>query len=245
MTDSNQRINSRSGGWSQSTRLVTGRTASVNSLQFSDNESSEFTVQFEIAGSTATAAIQCEATVCFQCEGNKAQRRISIVNGVSITGRGQGVMVLLKDNTSPLLRPSPLELEYTVDVLASRGVRAFSGYQPILRAPLPSVTSGGASISSAGSFPIPATETRYVGIPQDAGAFSAGVFICSSVIPPIVDPNVIVTARSSIFPAVALKIWNPFINPGYMPLPPGADELVIVNASGTAVYASVDYGIEG
>lgn len=174
----------RTGAWSQSQTLrVDGRELGgspgfVTQCSFWDPDDERqrpagmYTVQFNVDTSTINpltgfSAVNAEAIVDFSAEGNTVRRRLSIVNGTSISGVADHVEVRVRDvSIRPPVEPPPL-LDYTVTVTIAPYTRAD-------RAGVPCYLAAGIPI------PVASGATVAVAIPGDAGATSLFVSTAST-----------------------------------------------------------------
>lgn len=216
-----------SGGWSQTTPMNTSDPSGKNGGLFSNilDTASDFTVQFGVQGAPASQRYNCQAIVSWQLNGNMVQRRVSVVSGMSITGRGQGVQVQLVDVTNA----TAPGIDYVVTTLLSRGLRAFGcGMCPFLFETFQTVTAGSSII---------------VNVPTDSGIYGAQVLAVSST-DPMVAPLVRVVAQNNA--GDPLQAWDPSIVPGFVQLPPFREQIEIENTSATDdVFVTVLWGVEG
>lgn len=109
------------------------------------------------------------ARVMFAVEGNTVQRRLSVVNGASISGVCDTVAVEVVDETDFLAPPAPpaLPLDYQVTITVAPYPRPSSGSPPVLR-------------GSAGLIAVAGGAVTLLPIPQDSGVNSVLVFASPS-----------------------------------------------------------------
>jgi hypothetical protein len=225
-----------SGGKSQSTPMRTtavGVSQPVAALQSSYPQSAVKTLQFEVIppplGVPAFGEFNCEAIIQWQNCGNKLTRRISVGNGASISGTGQGVTVQLQDVTAF----PPGNQPYQVTTSLSPGQRASYNQPPTLlgfKDGVHTVLAGGALV---------------LNIPQDAGAISLEVSIGVLVVAALpVTGKINVILETAV--GVIFKQYDPAVEIGFVPIPPNCSVVVINNFDAAHSYRiQVTFGIDG
>lgn len=126
-------------GWSQSGKLKT-RVASTVSLQvnFPEGKASMYTVQLGVSGPNNPVfpndkgVFRALVTVTWSVEGNTVQRIFDLCDGLTITGAGQAVHVVVNDATLQHAQGGPTNAgsEYDVTILVVPGVRPERTYRP-------------------------------------------------------------------------------------------------------------------
>jgi hypothetical protein len=165
--------------------------------------------------------------------GNSIQRIISIVQGTSISLPGRVVDIRVTDVTPELLPisgdPTPgAGSKYTVSVVIDRGMRPSKSYPPTL-------------YSGIATFP-PATAVT-IPIPLKSGVDSLEVTAVEDVAFPTVKPNIVVSFQNG---TGIFKQYDPSVTPGFVPIPPGATDVVITNADPTnATNITLTWGVDG
>ncbi len=172
------------------------------------------------------------AIVRWTIGGNDIQRILSVSNGASLEGVGEGVTIQLFDATvAPAPGGDPVPL-YTVTATVSPGVRGSNANPPIY-SPLP---SNGALTVSGGAKP-----SQLFPVPLQAGAVSAQVVVWGDATHP---PDVAVfqlTAGGGV-----VRVYNPTDYPGFVPLDPTCTSLQVINGSATVqAFVGVAFGIDG
>lgn len=228
----------KSGGWAASGTLQTGNVNREVSLQTVFPISGNYTVQFALTPGTVDAthpAPRAEAIITWSCEGNSVTRRISVANGASISGFGQGIKVRIVDTTT---LGAGLASEYVVSLQVTPGTR-------------PSVERPPTLIGDDNTI-VPQQSSITVQVPDDAGAISvlilairAGDTTATVVTQPL--PGFIQAAQSDAA-GLPLNAYDPR-DYGFMPLRPGVKTIVISNFEldlvDTDVFISVLFGIDG
>jgi len=224
---------SESGGWSKSGDLQTFDKLGEASMQCNFPIAGYYTVQFGISPPDGIITNpDVTADVTWSVEGNYVRRRLSVGNGVSISGTGQAVSVKARDTT--LLGPSGIK--YGIFILVSPGTRPSRMNPPFLRA----------IVNPAGPVPylvtIPAAGTVTVPIPNEAGASSVNVEVNTSA--PF-DPTqaTVVQKGAGIF--LVYKAYMPLVETGFVPLFPSATQIEIINNGATPIEVCVMFGIDG
>jgi hypothetical protein len=225
-----------SGGKSQSTPMRTtavGVSQPVAALQSTYPESAVKTVQFEVVppelSAPAFGEFNCEAIVVWQNDSNKLSRRISVGNGATISGTGQGVTVQLQDVTAF----PPGNQPYAVTVSLAPGQRASYNQPPTLLG----FKDGVHVVLAAG--------VLVLNIPQDAGAISLEVSIGVLVFAAMpVTGKINVVLETAV--GVIFKQYDPAIETGFVPIPPNCSVVHINNFDPVNSYRiQVTFGIDG
>jgi len=223
--------NGRSGGGSLPSTLFTGSGSPINGLQLSFPEASTYTVQFSVTPPTLVGShgsATCEAIISWVLEGNRIIRRVSVGNGVSVSGTAQGVQVQLIDVTPD--NGQVMNAPYTVTVSATSGVRS--------AIELPILFRDGVSV--------PAHSTVIMPVPQDCGIMAVKLLlgvIPASVIPPT--PGAIrVTQQSSVAAFSVYTVESG--NEEYVNVAPGVTQLLVRNFDPVNdVFVTPIWGIDG
>lgn len=214
----------KSGGWSASGMIRRLNRDDAKSLQVVFPTSGEYTIQFALE-TKANASVKCEATIQWSVEGNYVTRKVSVVNGLSITGVAQGTKVTVRDASVGGVDTQ----DYLVSFQVAPGARASNGQPPTYE------PAGLASSFAPGTFD--------VDIPADAGVTSVFVTAKSFSDTPIPEEQVYVQMVDGA--GNSLKVYDPR-NYGWVPLAPGTTKLVYVNATAadTIQFFGV-FGVDG
>lgn len=203
-------------GWSASGKLLTANTDKSVTLQKIFPDTGNYTIQFGTTLPTNTGiVVEIAAEINWKVAGNQLRRLISVAQGTEITAPAQAVDVRVFDDTSANLPTAGTEYGVTINI--AKGTR-FGG--PVI---LRGVPNGGAVpvILPGGS--------DIVTIPQNAGVIAALVSCVSAtnVAPPAV------TARITQFGGIGSDffVYDPTVLTGFVPIVPGATNLVIENLS--------------
>lgn len=171
------------------------------------------------------------ATVRWSVEGNTIQRRLSVVNGTTVTGVCDAVEVVIVDETDDVVGPVPpgTALDYDVTISVVPYPRPSSGSPPILRGNVIPITVAG----GAGPVAVP--------VPDDAGVNSVMVLTAASVgaIPTV-------SQQHGTLPDT-FATWTPEGAGRFVPLLPQAGRISLDNlgAPATTVDFTVLFGIDG
>lgn len=181
--------------------------------------------------------VECVATILASDRGNSIRRQMNIVKGAGISLAGRVFDVRVTDTTPPTL---PLtegtvtpgaNSSYVVSCLVERGNRASESRPPTLY-------GGIVSLTTHASVTIP--------IPEDAGVISLEVSVIEATTFPLTTAKPNVTVYYTTPAGGVFKAYDPTIETGFVPIPPGATQVVIVNSDGAkTVFASLNFGIDG
>lgn len=223
-------------GWSQSGKLTTGNPNTKISMQVQFPVCDSYTVQFGIIppqrqGTPPTdfqPVLDVIADLTWSVKGNFVTRRVSVGNGMSISGVAEAVKVDVKDITAS---PLSLGFDYIASIQVSPGTRPSQGQPPTLKA-TPFV------------FAIPAGSSQTIAIPTEAGAISVETSVATNLAG--VSPDVEVDQCIFEFPALVLKSYNALVESGFVALAPSATGITVRNKDVTnAVNVALTFGIDG
>jgi hypothetical protein len=232
-------------GWSVSRILKSGDKNAVVSLQADFKQKPGiYTAQFSIVPIDPFvppppivgyyAPIQAEAEIDWAVEGNTIVRKVSVTNGLSISGPGQAVRIIVRDVTIGDGTPSKtLGQKYFASVNVTPGLRATDNIPPTL---VPEVSS---------TIIAPGTSIQ-VAVPQNSGVKSVLVAVASVSAVPLPEQCVQVYQLGPSPVIQPLAVYDPRAY-SFAPLVPGCNLLNIQN-SGTSpdsIYVSVIWGIDG
>lgn len=210
-------------GWSTSGPLVTGNQTQIVSLQVNFPKSDVYTVQFNTNYTTDVATglpffARPVATITWTVEGNRVTRQVDIGNAIAISGTAQAVQVTVQDLTR--VPPFTGGVTYSVDILVTPGVRPNDEVAPIFRA------GSSGNIAPGGSADID--------IPLTVGAVSLFPYITSVPGGTIIPQGAVSIVLEFVGPVVTNNgIYDPYVNPGWVPLPPGTNRIHINNLAGS------------
>lgn len=236
-------------GWSTSGQLVAQRgETSQFSLQAVFPNSGYYTVQFGVIQPSTGNPVNPKATLRWSVEGNDITRRINVGSGVTISGPGQGVKVVVQDATPT--GGAAYSDPYTVSIQVSPGARPSSFTPPTLQCELYTTSDLGGSNAgpfipmNSGVVSIGASGVGYFVVPQDAGPVSVEVAGTNS------DGTsaTYIVEQSSISGVTAVdnKLYNCADVQGFVDLVPATNLVRVVNLSATlGIDVSVTFGING
>jgi hypothetical protein len=164
-------------GWSSSGTLVSKDPLKTINLQANFVEPVAYTVQFSVTnikaqnGSASIGSYIPTAEIVWSVTGNSVRRLVSVVNGTSVTGVGQGCRVLVRDSTPPT--DISVVMAYDVSILIAPGDRAANQTQPIL-VPL---TSGHLGRTCPGRVLVLPQTYVDVPVPENAGVIAVAVTV--------------------------------------------------------------------
>lgn len=231
-----------SGGWSQNGKLTDLDPMGAVTLQANFPEAGAYSVQFAIDDPDG-AQVLTEAVIQWSVEGNTISRRVSVVNGVTVSGVGQAVRISVKDVDPPQMGVVS-QGTYGVSIQVSKGTRAASSQAPILTAFNP-VNGSQAFLVPTGGLGTAVT----VPVPNDAGAIAVGVTVAyqSFAIPPNGTPipetvPMVLQRTASDF----AKSYDPR-DPGsfWVPLATGCKEILLANNGTQDLIMNVVFEIDG
>lgn len=135
-------------------------------LQANFETPGEYTVQFDLQATSeveiTNGPCRAIAEIVWSVEGNDIRRRVSVAKGMSVTGIGQGVKVVIRD-----VSEGGTTAQYTVSAVVARGARSAQQQPPILE--------------DANIFLLPAGGgAEQIEVPQNAGVISVYVPIATS-----------------------------------------------------------------
>jgi len=224
-------------GWSKSGKLktdafaITGKPSMgrVQTQATEFDEATQFTVQFFVSRANLTGTNvnqRAKATITWSVAGNSVQRVISLFDGVSISGVGEAVKVVVEDDSFRNGPSTPNDVkDYDVSFQFAPGTRASQQQPPYLYIFHP---SGFVNVSNVN-----------IPIPENIGAISTNVFI--SGIPGI-------TATVSMEGNNTGATWdmtNNDENQRWRPIPPGCTSVnFALSAPGRPAIALM-IGIDG
>lgn len=237
-------------GWSVSGTLVTGQGTVPVSMQ-TELDPDNYTVQIQTTqpggipvgpGLNVGGGAQTEAVVTWSVAGTPVTRRITAPG--SITGVGEGVRVQIFDVTNTTAYLFNAGQKYPVSASVSRGTRGTTMTPPVL-IPGPNNPTVANSIDRGpGMYAIPNNDILTIPIPQGVGVISVMVNcvdLGNGV--SVTNGNVQVSMGNSGF---GVEVGAAPVNLGtWMPVPPGATILGMRNISGTTMFFSVAFGIDG
>jgi len=253
------------GGWSTTGKLFTPSAAGVRDLssikgQCQFPQAEYYTVKFGInqpvdgAGNLYPSSTLAE--VVWSTAGNSVRRLINIVNGMVLAGTAEAVTIRMFDN-SPIGLGAGGSFPYVVTALVTPGVRPSIQLPPYLAAtggtiggvPVPPGDTYGSYLVPIGGFGVS------IPIPLDAGVISANIIVGTN--GSLGDPLFIPAPRNTLIAnfaffsgAFPVGFYDPRDFAEWVPIPPGASHLILVDAQTAGPHAypytwDVMWGIEG
>lgn len=244
-----------SGGWSGTGILFndgqSNKGMAANFLERSNNEipSKNYTVQFAISKiktldgfNTPVYFINPVGVITWSVGGNSVRREVSVTNGLSITGVGEGVKVVVYDRTP---QTGQIPVTYQVDMTVAPGSRA-SENQPPTYAPTLALTEGMIIVGNQ-----TLQNQVVIDIPPNAGCISIYVTaIRSDLTTPLTTLQARVDQADS--NGIIVRSYDPNSNfpTTFVPLMPTATKIQLVNNLGGSdpgnnIAFAVTFGIDG
>jgi hypothetical protein len=234
-------------GWSASGTLTSYDTQKSVTLQANFLEgtsisigASNYTVQFSVSVQSGFL-INPVAEIVWSVEGNTVRRKVSVVDGLAVTGVGQGCRVKVYDE--PAADMFPVAVDYEIAIQIVPGARPATQQVPFYT---PIIDNGVAGSEQIGYAVIAAGANLDVPIPLGIGITSIYVTANGTAVPIVLtSANLAVDLIDPI--GAVLVSYNP-INIGWVPLPPQAQVLRLNNyigGGGSALLYHVWFGIDG
>lgn len=214
----------KKSGWSASGKLTQLNRLTKVSMQANFVDAPQnYTVQFKLAGDLRLK--RTEAEIVWSVEGNDVRRLVSVADGVSVQGSGQGVKVTIYDVSNDAV-PVGVSADYVASVQLVSGTRGSTGNPPVLSGDRASILAGGSQTFQ---------------IPTNAGITSVGVSVGTGG-NPIAEFDIAVTHQDS--GATSLSTYDPrqFY---WVPLTPGTTQIQITNFGASTIEVKINYGIDG
>ncbi len=236
-------------GWSTGGQMIACNDDKNVALQATFSEPGAYTVSFNIvvpplpatnvyAG--AESVVRADAIVTWSVDGNSVTRRVSIGDGVEISGIASAVSVSVydvTDRTIPSLSTEPIGagIPYNVTILVAPGTRP-SQNQPAVLDPFPKLPCNVVILDPGGS----PTDFVLVPVPSDAGVISVHVAVCAAVFAVVPDSSIQVQHNGF----VVQKIYDPRAT-DWEPVTPGTTQVVVTNLNAFQVYVQLVFGVDG
>jgi hypothetical protein len=182
-----------------------------------------------------------EAQITWTVEGNRVRRRVTVGNGVSVTGTAESVEVIVRDVTlDGAAFPAGFDPSYVVSAQVTRGTRPAQQQPPTLIPDPPDATW----VQGAVAVPALNASTGLV-VPSDTGAIALNAVIVSDAPAGAVLPQGSVTIME-LEGGVVRREYDPREYGAWVPLLPSASSVVVRNYNaGTSIRASLLFGIDG
>ncbi len=214
--------------WSAFGKLVRGaeldRLVSLQTPQF--DEPGVYTIEFSLNADVSDVPPSPEATIEWSVEGNTVVRKVTVGQGISISGTGQAVRITVRDNSRV-----GAGAEYSVTILVSPGTRAIGPTPPMYFH-----LSQTKTIAAAGN--------ASIDFPVNAGITS--IWVGAAATTPSVTPanNEAVVQLIDTDTAAVLSTFT--VQPSrWSPVPPGVDKVTLYNPSAVQQQITVIFGIDG
>lgn len=209
--------------WGSRRTITPGDTAPVQAFSQPFPKPGVYTVQFNVKPVPGQQIIS-EALITWAIKSQHITRRVSIANGISVQGNAEGVTVDIIDKGAQ----NPINpFTYDVVTTVAKGTRPPSAVPPRLMGVEDQTVNTGGSVQ--------------VDIPQDSGANAIFVAIYSAV--PILEGQVNIRQRFGAGVSLQENDPRPF---EWVPLVPGADNILIQNIAGPPSFkVTVHFGIDG
>lgn len=229
--------------WSVSGTLATpdalGNTPTLEvGLQQTFAEPGTYTIEFDVVSMppALSPSAAAEATIQWTVKGNLITRKVTIASGVSISGTGEAIRIVIVDASDNNVGTA--SYEYKVTALVTKGVRPTNPGYPILVEP----------VLESSFFVTQGTDIT-LDIPQGVGVNTIhvvpGQFLVGggAVVSDLTYKDLKVTQIDNTTAAVGQ--FMP-VNRPYMPLIPGATQLVLsCTRAASQVQVTVFFGVDG
>lgn len=248
--------------WSKAGSLTTGNGSKTQTLQYQFPSAGTYTVQFKVeslkavtptpnggGGFNESAAQLAKAEIEWAVAGNTIRRVVTIFDGMSVTGVGEGVRVRMMDDSIPPVPPNTLvPQDYEVIATVAKGVRA-NTQQPatFVQSRATSPAQRGIDLVGTSAAPI------VVDVPDDSGITSVYISSPQDGFEPVASAppfaKWVVTATMN-GPVGALKTYRVATNQ-WVPIVPGTVSITIALGNVVAPYApatleaTVTFGVDG
>jgi len=219
----------KQSSWSQSATINPKNTAvpvkdgqTSVSMQFKCTPHGVYTLQFEIG--SINISNKPVAVIRWTAHGNNVTRKVSVINGMSISAPCDAISVKLFDEDD-----SSDAIPYAVSVQAAYGTRG-GNYPPTLQneSIQTAAKNGGTAVFS---------------VPQDAGALS--VFITAWNAVAALDQTKILVIQTDDSSAQIRGYYDP-AHLGFVPLAPSVTQIIVVNLdTANDAEVSIAFGIDG
>lgn len=229
-------------GWSANKKLIMRGRTNPLTMQADFPDPGNYTFQFGINPKTVQVIkgqrTIAEAFIQWSVEGNFVTRRVTVGNGVSVTGMGQAARVTMSDVSLLTGGPFPAGFDPAYDV----SVQVVKGVRPSVQQPPQLIPQDPAGFWENGHISVPAaTLSPPLIIPVDAGVISMEVAIHSVLFAVIPDGAVVVRQQTL---GDLIKEYDPR-NFDWCPVSAAAEFIQIFNSTAGSVFVNVTWGIDG
>lgn len=224
------------GGWSAAGNMqATDSNKSVH-LQANFKTPGPYTVQFFVQQIDANAdtVLEPKAFIDWSVAGNTVTRKVDVLNGLSVTGVGEGVRVRVVDETT-----TGSAINYAVAVTVAPGIRPS---KPDYATLTPAHSNNPAVVVSNG--------TQDFDVPDGVGVTAVSIKASYSVVPAapaaaITDQMMIVQHRApdAVINPI-LKTYDPRES-DWVPLAPGTTKVRFINTCASSLRVQLTWGVDG
>jgi hypothetical protein len=249
-------ITTHISGWSK-TATLRSYTPSVRETLQADFTSGPgagtYTVQFELGDYDPATFINPMAEITWSVEGNSVTRHVSLRDGVSVSGVGEGVRVTVWDACVPFIDgsvvPAASIQDYKVNIVIAQGVRGPSGSPPTLIPFVRQTVAGGIPTTYMGYALLAGTpalpSSASVEIPLSVGVNAMFITIGSENYQIITDAMIagyFMDITGTVLGAFSLASYNTWV-----PLPQFCTSLVILRSAALTenAWLTIQLGIDG
>lgn len=261
------------GGWSASGKLLNSGTAIGNNVPLqvdfgqqlnkraelarefhlnptlSDLPAKNYTVQFAVGNLSVTGGeINPIAEISWAVAGNTVKRLVSVTNGMSVTGVGEAIKVVVYDATDQTA-PAPTACTYDVEITVAPGSRPSEQQPATYTTYLASDPFFGAQVPLLGMTFISPNSSIIVPVPQGIGIISTFATAVVSSSNGVTIPQGTALVEQNGFGGVT-RIYDTQTTNGWVPILPQIQIIVLINgfpvAPGSPTIAfSLMWGIDG
>jgi hypothetical protein len=228
-------------GWAQSGEIQPGSDQAVT-MQALFPVAGNYTVQFNITDSNKWMGIDsfnARADITWTINGNSVTRTVDCANGISVSGIAQAVAVRVYDNS--VLVTDQEWHPYQVTIVAAPGVRP-DLQQPVILTHKPVGHTQFIQILQQTGI----TLWYRFEMPIDAGIISVFTSVVPFVRGDVIPPNALRAAMFNGPEGKSLRMYDPMINTGWVPIAPGTKYFEISQAGNAPTTLwSITYGIDG
>jgi hypothetical protein len=212
------------------------------SLQQNNLEPGEYTVQFQAFPPADGLGFAAYAIINWKIAGQQITRKVSVANGVSISGVCEAVDVTLIDVSQtgqfgfPAATPSPNPTGiglYKIGVALSKGTR------PNVQQPATLLTA------IAEQAVAPGVNVVNYKVPTDAGVVAVMITAARLSVADVIADNEIAATQLNNSGLVGLSSWYPLQSDRWVPLGVGCTTIGISNYSAGTALTQVFWGIDG
>lgn len=228
----NPNTTGKKNGWSTNGQLTVGDPDGQVSLQRTFRKAGMFTLTFfaDYPRDVVDTVVRAEADIDWTVAGNTIRRRVTLANGLAISGLCESVRVVAVDVTTLGVGATPVD--YDVGISVAEGVRAPNPIPPTLssRERVRAIANG-----AFDTFDVP-----------DGVGINGVMVVVMGVNPaaPLPDNSILVQVETAT--GIGLLRYDPNqVGPKFMPISGDSDHLFIQNDSGQIIEYTVIFSVEG